>query len=75
MTEIIFQLRGAKRLYLPLRKFRGRHGGDEQADAFLKVIEEYEHPAEKIGFFTIENDGFDDLMLNLISPPIRPTER
>jgi hypothetical protein len=41
----------------------------------FKVIEEYELPAEKIGFFTMENDGFNDLMLNnLISPPIRPTE-
>jgi len=54
---------------LSLKEFKGAHGGKEQAEVFLQVIREA-GLQDKLGFFTSDNHGSNDLMLRHIAEEI-----
>ena len=54
---------------LLLKEFKGAHGGKEQAEVFLQVIREASLE-DKLGFFTSDNYGSNDVMLHYIAEEI-----
>ena len=54
---------------ISLREFKAGHGGEDQARAFLEVIDQYEL-RKKIGFFTMDNASSNDTMLRCLSNEI-----
>ena len=54
---------------LSLKEFKGAHSGEEQAEVFLQVIREA-GLQDKLGFFTSDNHGLNDLMLRHIAEEI-----
>ncbi|TKA54703.1 hypothetical protein B0A49_13065 [Cryomyces minteri] len=51
---------------LALPEHRGRHGGEEQAAAFMEVIKAY-NITHKLGYVTGDNHGSNDKMCRLVS--------
>jgi hypothetical protein len=58
---------------LSLKEFKGTHGGEEQAKVFLEVIREA-GLTDKLGFFTMDNHGSNDVMLREIGVAIEDNE-
>lgn len=54
---------------ISLREFKAGHGGEDQARAFLEVIDQYEL-RKNIGFFTMDNASSNDTMLRCLSNEI-----
>ena len=54
---------------LSLKEFKGTHGGEEQAEVFLQVIREA-GLEDKLGFFTLDNHGSNNVMLRHITEEI-----
>ena len=54
---------------ISLRELKGTHGGEAMGQVFLEVIEEY-GLKNKIGFFTMDNAGSNDTMLQYIASQI-----
>jgi hypothetical protein len=54
---------------ISMREFKAGHGGEDQAKAFLEVIDQYEL-RPKIGFFTMDNADSNDSMLRYLSNEI-----
>jgi len=63
------ETRCAETALLSLKEFKGAHGGEEQAEVFLQVIREA-GLEDKLGFFTSDNHGSNDLMLRHIAEEI-----
>src|SRR6266480_3969909 len=55
---------------LSLKEFKGTHGGEEQVEVFLQVIREA-GLEDKLGFFTSDNHGLNDVMLHHIAEEIK----
>ena len=55
---------------LSLKEFKGTHGSKEQVEVFLQVIREA-GLEDKLGFFTSDNHGSNDLMLRHIAEEIK----
>jgi hypothetical protein len=55
---------------LALRELKYRHGGQEQAEIFLQVKEEYQILPDMLGFFTMDNDTSNDRMLKEVQTVI-----
>ena len=55
---------------LSLKEFKGAYGGKEQAEVFLQVIREA-GLEDKLGFFTLDNHGLNDLILRYITEEIK----
>ena len=56
---------------LAIAEHRDKHGGEEQAGAFLRVINEYKIPHEKIGSFVGNNHGSNDKMIRIIKKTVK----
>jgi len=54
-----------KTALLSLKEFKGAYGGEEQVEVFLQVIREA-GLQDKLGFFTLDNYGLNDLILRHI---------
>ena len=63
------ETRCAETALLSLKEFKGAHGGEEQAEVFLQVIREASLE-DKLGFFTSDNHGSNDVMLRYIAEEI-----
>ena len=48
-----------------MKRFRGRHTGENQARHFWVVVETY-HLEEKIGYFTLDNASKNDTAMKCI---------
>jgi len=64
------ETRCAETALLSLKEFKRAHGGEEQAEVFLQVIREA-GLQDKLGFFTSNNHGSNDLMLRHIVKEIK----
>jgi len=53
-----------------MRRFQGRHTGENQAACFLEVIQPY-HMTEKIGYITLDNVSNNDTALQHIARHLR----
>ena len=63
------ETRQISKALLALVEHKGSHGGEPQAKAFLKVIDEYELRM-KLGYFTSDNHHSNDKMLRHIAPEV-----
>jgi len=63
------ETRCAETALLSLKEFKGAYGGEEQAEVFLQVIREASLE-DKLGFFTSDNHGSNNVMLRYIAEEI-----
>src|SRR5579871_3547351 len=56
---------------LALPEHRDKHGGEEQAKAFIKVLQDFKISENKIGFFVGDNHGSNDKMLRIIKKTVK----
>lgn len=65
-AHFVDELSQLSKATIALREHKEVHGGEQQAEVMIKVIEEYEIPESQIGYLTSDNHGSNDKLCRIL---------
>lgn len=65
-AHFVDELNQLSKATIALREHKEVHGGEQQAEVMIKVIEEYEIPESQIGYLTSDNHGSNDKLCRIL---------